>query len=642
MKSLLASLLLFIATSAHGVEYIKNIVTGRPDAIGARRFSQLTDSSTIVLGGATKYSQLTDSMTAVPFASTATYASNADKLNGYNASEIVAISTGLIPTPDLSAYLSTTTAANTYLAITGKAADSDKLDGFDSSFFLSTNTAISGGTQYWIGTATNTLDMGNFGITNSSYTYIGIATGIGYWDVKDKYIITDATTSVAMQALINYVPDGTHIKVITSTMTWNSQVNIFKNNITLEGNSNGTALVALPWASWSAAGHMIHSTGTSGLTIRNIKLDGLAANTGQTKNPINIQRCDYVTIQNIWVDYSDNHGMYIEGSNFVYVNNNTVTNCDSEGIYLYGYDNILGVYRGYQNIISNNEVRDCPRGVSVLYCRAPIIANNYIWGSSAWAINCAQVNYGLSITVNSIFGGTGGGVFFYGTGANGFNCSGNLISCANTGMLVQGDISAGAITNNSITITGNYNGLEIGSYNNCSNLNIIGNTITNAGNTKASINAYDMSNSLVAFNNCSNTATGKSEQAFLLQKGTGNVIVSNLAYLQDTADYQIDAFCYQNQLLNNTAKDGVKIINNGRDTCLQTLQDCKWGFGVSSATATVDIGGDIKVSGGMYPASGASLPTSGYKAGSFFYNTSDFKMYHSTCVVTDIGCWVNP
>jgi hypothetical protein len=73
-----------------------------------------------------------------------------------------------------------------------------------------------------------------------------------------------------------------------------------------------------------------------------------------------------------------------------------------------------------------------------------------------------------------------------------------------------------------------------------------------------------------SFNNCSNTATGKSEQAFLLQKGTGNAIVSNIAFNQDTADFQLNAFTYQNELLGNIAKDGVKIINNGRETCLQT------------------------------------------------------------------------
>jgi len=443
--------------------------------------------------------------------------------------------------------------------------------------------------------ATSSLDMNNYPIYDASTISIATNSASGYLQIKDKYILVSATTSKVIQGIINQYGDGVTYEFLAGTISVNSQINVMKNNITLIGQGYGTVFLAEPWANWTTAGHMIYSSGTSGLTIGNMKLDGLAANTGQSKSPITLQRCSYVVIEGTWIDYSDLHGMYIEGSDYVFVTKNLLTNIDNSAIYVYGYDNIVGVYRGYQNKVYDNQIRVASIGIDFIYCRAGIVNGNYIWGTTAWGISCAQVNYGLSLLNNTIFGGAGGGIFFYGTTTNGFTCSANLVSCGNIGMLVQGDISAGSITNNSIIITGTNNGIEIGSYNNVSNLNIIGNSIINAGNTKASINAYDMSNSLVAFNNCSNTATGKSEQAFLLQKGTGNVIASNLAYLQDTADYQINAFCYQNQLLGNIAKDGVKIIDNGRDTCLQTLQDCKWGFGVSSPTATVDVAGRVKV-----------------------------------------------
>jgi len=505
------------------------------------------------------------------------------------------------------------TTSPAYSATSAYSNNSDKLDGFNYTFFLSTNTAL---TQYWIGKATSSLDMSNYPIYDASTISIATNSALGYFQISDKYVVVSGTTSTAIQAAINSLgTSGGTVELLASTYTINSQINIFKDNVTLKGHGIGaTQLVALPWASWATIGHIIHSTGTSGLTIGNLKIDGLAANTGQAKNTIYTRLVSYMTIQNVWLDYSDNNGIYVESGDYIYINNNIVTNCDVDGIYLYGYDNILGVYRGYQSIISNNIVRACANGIDVLYCRAPIIASNYIWGTTAWAVTCAQTNYGLSIKGNTVFGATGGGIFFYGTAANGFNCTGNDISCAGTGMFVQGAISAGNITNNNIIITGaSGDGINVGSDSNCSNLNIIGNTIINRGTNRGSIYAQDMSNSLVAFNNCTNT-TAKAGYGFRLDKGTANVIVSNLSNNHSTADILLAAFTYQNQLLGNINLDGVKITDSGRETCLQTLQDCKWGFARSSPTYTVDIAGTMwvgtsTVSGTQFEQDGTMVMT---------------------------------
>jgi len=485
------------------------------------------------------------------------------------------------------------TTSPAYSATSAYSNNSDKLDGFNYTFFLSTNTAL---TQYWIGKATSSLDMSNYPIYDASTISIATNSASGYLQISDKYILIAATTSKTIQAIINLYGDNMTYEFLASTISVNSQINIFRSNITFKGQGYGTVFLAQPWANWTTIGHVIYSTGTAGLTIGNIKLDGLAANTGQTKDLIYIRKANYLTIQNVWADYSDNNGIYIEGCDYVFVDHNIATNCDVEGIYFYGYDNTDGVYRGYQTIVSYNIIRACADGINLIYCRASEITNNYIWGTTAWAITCSQTNYGLSIKDNTIFSASGG-IFFYGTLSNGFTASLNDIQCSGTAIFCQGDISAGSITNNNIIITGSAgDGINVGSYNNCSNLNIIGNTIVNRGTNRGSIYAQDMSNSLIAFNNCTNT-TAKAGYGFRLDKGTGNVIVSNLSNNHTTADILLAAFTYQNQLLGNINKDGVKITDSGRETCLQTLQDCKWGFGVSSPTHTVDIAGSLNVTG---------------------------------------------
>lgn len=49
--------------------------------------------------------------------------------------------------------------------------------------------------------------------------------------------------------------------------------------------------------------------------------------------------------------------------------------------------------------------------------------------------------------------------------------------------------------------------------------------------------------------------------------------------------------------------------------------------------------GDIGCSAGLYPPSASSLPTTGYDRGSFFYNTSNDKMYVSTQTVVGVQSW---
>jgi len=188
----------------------------------------------------------------------------------------------------------------------------------------------------------------------------------------------------------------------------------------------------------------------------------------------------------------------------------------------------------------------------------------------------------------------------------------------------------GNITNNNIIITGaSGDGINVGSYNNCSNLNIIGNTIINRGTNRGSIYAQDMSNSLVALNNCSNT-TAKAGYGFRLDAGTGNVIVSNLSNNHTTADILLAAFTYQNQLLGNVNKDGIKITNNGRETCLQTLQDCKWGFGVSSPTVQVDVAIDARTPL-LYVSTITAISNSGVWIGTSSVNGTRFE-YDGTMV----------
>jgi len=482
--------------------------------------------------------------------------------------------------------------------------------------YNSTNTlqsqinSISNIGSYWVSPATSSLNMANYGILQSSYVYISTGSGQGYYQISDKYIVISGTMSADIQRGINALGvGGGTVELLASTYTINTQINIFKNNVTIKGHGLSTVLLANTWATWTAAGHVFYSSGTSGLTISNLKIDGLAANTGQAKDLINIQRSQYLTFTNLWLDYSDQHGMYIEGSNFVFVNNNVITSCDLKAVYFYGYDNIGGAYSGgYQTIATNNLIRGCATGFTVQYCRAVELNGNYIYGATSWGIESDQLNYGFAIVGNVVFGGTGGGIYFYGTTTNGFNCTGNTISSANLGILVQGDISAGSLTNNSITVTGANNGIEIGSYNLVSGINVIGNTVSIAGGTgKAGINAFVMSNSVIAFNNLTNAAAQVS-CGFLLQAGTGNVITSNLAK-NHTTDYQLNAFCYDNKLLNNIASDAIKIRDLARDSSLGVAQDMKWGFMRSSPTYTVDVAGTMWV--GTTTVSGSSFEKDG-------------------------------
>lgn len=70
------------------------------------------------------------------------------------------------------------------------------------------------------------------------------------------------------------------------------------------------------------------------------------------------------------------------------------------------------------------------------------------------------------------------------------------------------------------------------------------------------------------------------------------------------------------------------------------------GISSSTPTALLTVGAGanpslkVETGGGMYPKSGAALPTTGISEGSLFYNTADKKLYVSTETVVGAYSWV--
>lgn len=486
---------------------------------------------------------------------------------------------------------------NVTISSAAYATNSDKLDGYDSSFFLSTNTVISN-TQYFISKATSSLDMNNYPIYDAATISIATNSASGYLQIKDNYILVAATTSKTIQEIINQYGNNITYEFLATTISVNSQINIFKNNITIKGQSTGTIFQAEPWANWTAAGHMFYSSGTSGLTLDNFKVT-CGTNTGRALDTVLVMKSAHVTLQNLWCDNSDRNGIRVDGSNFVFIDHCKFTNCDNESIWFEGYDNISGTYTGgYQTIITNNIIKG-GGALSVIYARNVLVANNMMWNLSDSGIKCAQLNYGISILNNSVNAGTGGGIYIEGTAANGFQISGNSITdCVGVGIELGAVVYAGAITNNTIAGTAStYPGLWIGQYGACRGLNIIGNSIVNPGNGRGAIAFENCSYSLVANNNCTNTTTGKSEWGFKVVLGTGNVVMNNIFGLQDTSDIQVESTARNNVFLNNVCNDSIKFteVNAALSNSIVNIyQDNKWGFGVSSPTVQVDVAIDAR------------------------------------------------
>ena len=487
--------------------------------------------------------------------------------------------------------------------------------------------------------------MENFGIRNSSYVYISTGVGQGYLQISDKYIVVSGTTSTAINAAIGALgASGGDIYLPAGNYSVNSRINL-ANNMTLSGAGSATRLHNEVWANWTTPAHTLYVQNKSNVIIRDLKIDGNYANTGQNYNLIEISSCTQITVDNVYAVYSDQHGIHSSGTNILKINKCNVDYNDSGGIYVDGYNYEAGQYSGgYETSVIGNTARGNYDGIRFNYTRAVNIMGNYMRANTHYNIECDQTNYGLTILNNAVIGdGIAGGIHFY---SGSFVCMGNYIyNLAGRGIHAD-TMSGGAILNNSIDTTG-YESIYIGD-GLSQNVNIIGNSLRDAANTRNTVNIVKANNCKISENNCSTSASGKSERAFYIQVGTGNVISNNLTSGHDTAAIEVLAGCVGTQVKDNDFGEAVKVIDNGLSTCLQITQNCKWGFGVSSPTVTLDVsGGSLKVSTAtvsavFYLPFVATLPVTGVSEGAFFYCTTDKKQWHSTETVTGAWSYVTP
>lgn len=510
--------------------------------------------------------------------SSSSYSINSDKLDGYHADN----------------YISTTTAFSSFLS-TGVAqllaGTNITLNPADGKGNVTVSATVP--QQYWIGTATSALNMNSYAINSADSVYISTPIGQGYFQISDKYIVVSGTTSTAIQNAINSLgSSGGQVILLPQVYAINSRINL-KSNMALTGSGAATKLISEPWANWATKSHTLYAQNVSNVLIRDLQLDGLAANTGQNFNLIEVSSVTMCKIDAVYAQYSDQHGIHVSGSNLIAITNCNAENNDSGGIFVDGYRYEASSYLGgYETVVMGCTARGNYDGIRANYTRAIVFQGNYLRGNTHYNIECDQANYGLMIMNNNIYGdGVAGGIHLY---SGSFQASGNYVYNV-AGRGIQADaVTSGSILNNVFDTTG-YESIYLGD-GLCSNVNIIGNTCKDAANTRNDINLARANNCLISNNNCSTSASGKSERAFYIQVGTNNVIMNNFSSGHDTAGLEVTAGAVGTKVINNIITDTNKITNTGINTIFYAFETPNYyGINNSSPTVALDVSGRIKV-----------------------------------------------
>lgn len=400
--------------------------------------------------------------------------------------------------------------------------------------------AIAGNAQNITGVGTfgasastvTSLDVSSGGITNtgavSGVTTLTTSGKITTPNINKQLIVdgtTYAATGAGIQAALNALPaQGGEVYIPEGTYNLSAVLTIPQNNVTLRGAGRGTIL----FLSDGANSNVISATTKSGLTIKDLYINGNDAGNTGTCHGIYFTGVSYSLIDNVTVYDTEDRGIDF-GATLSKITNSTLNS------------NYIGIFIGdVKNVISNNNVyQNGNYGISVGASSNVVVSNN-IANNTSDGINISA--HFDAITGNSISENSGNGISIQGTSVT---ISGNFIYYNSTyGIYITTATSKALITGNSIQQSYKH-GIYI---NGVSSNTITGNLIKD--NDRATTATYD--------------------GIFLDGDSDFNVISSNR--LQDNDRYEINisaATCNENYLTGNdtTGTGHVGEINDaGTDT----------------------------------------------------------------------------
>lgn len=344
------------------------------------------------------------------------------------------------------------------------------------------------------------------------------------------FIIVESFTSAAINAAIDslalggdggeiYLPEGEYD--ITETIV------IDYDNITLRGGGRSTILKSNTYANWGngTGGHIIDLNSKTGTIIRDLKLDGNSANTGGAFDLINGTSADNTIIENIFGDYSDNRGIFLDDSDYCIIKDCEMSNCDADGI-------MVLVSSESPKILYNSCHDNGATGITTTGYRSAVIGNTTESNSS----------YGIWMTASVCYGN---------------NSLGNLYGIAIGGLTL-------------VIIIGNYiydntrTGLLI--VNGTTNASVQGNMLYRNGNATTYPDMQISGTSYSSF-------IGNICQGYSARAGTGmnftncdyNSIVGNTSDIHSTVGIALDSDCGNNILANNNleGESVAKISDSG-------------------------------------------------------------------------------
>lgn len=413
--------------------------------------------------------------------------------------------------------------------------------------------------------ATDTV-LGAFNRLTGSPTFTGLNV-TGAVDIQSGKIVTCNTyTSAGINACIDALgSDGGTVILPIGTYTINAPIVIDYANTTLQGCGKGTLLQFSAWASWGGgANHGIIISGKNYCTIRDLAIDGLAANSGQAKDLIHADYADYFNVLNCYLSYADNYGIYIEGCSDILIDGNYIDNSDSTAIYYSGYHATYS-YRGWRAVICNNHTKLNGFACQMLYAYAGAFVNN-VSGQDTNGMYNSQASNGLLISGNTFMNTANVAMYFY-------NCNptvnGNLFyNTLGTPYAVSfaGNVTGGSFTGNTFTTT--YGpAIIIGTEGAVSNLNISGNTFEGTANTFDNIYIANAgSTNILISGNTFRATTGNAERAINITAGSNIVIENNISYGHDTAGITVATGVTGVIIKDNKITDATPLADSGTGT----------------------------------------------------------------------------
>ena len=260
----------------------------------------------------------------------------------------------------------------------------------------------------------------------------------------DKVKIVDGVQYTTIQAAIDALPaTGGKVFIPEGTYTITSQINIDKDNVTLEGAGKGTIIYSTSDIT------LIRAYQRSGITIKNLTVEH-SSNSTITRIGISLERSSKSKIINCWIIncyygiylYSNSSSNYCEHNN---ISGNHFYTC-RYGMLLNGSNSTI--YTQFNNIDNNTfEMNNSTStiGIYLYYTENNIINDNTFDNSNSFCIYLNRSGFN-TVSGNSIYSSSSNAIYINFSGSTAI--TGNVLKdCNNDGIYVR--------YSNKCTVTGN-------------------------------------------------------------------------------------------------------------------------------------------------------------------------------------------